>query len=225
MSMRNVYTQVDFAFPVPTPAMENPTPPSPTSPRIFLDLEGVLMNFTSLAALSLDNLQFPLHESGLVQTPHPVYTYTTKEILYDICNGVNFYSQLEKYAWADLLYQELYMATGGNVFFIVRNNRFDRGTWSGKADWIWRWFGESGYNRTIMVSEGLDSETNAFVNNWRETDILIDDTLDPAIMNWCKRGGIGYHWKEIDPRASARVVSGLVSERIVEIKQLVADLK
>ena len=42
--------------------------------------------------------------------------------------------------------------------------------------------------------------------------ILIDDDLE-NIKRWCKRGGVGLHWEEIDWRADTELVSKLLIER------------
>ena len=165
--------------------------------RIFLDIEGVLANFTQYAALALDNLQIPFDHKTNVIDPNPVYSHTTAEVLYDICHGFDFYRSMPKYSWTDVIFEELFKISNGNVYFISRGNKWDRSGWGGKAQWIWENFGDYGYNHLFMVSDVVESPMRGYR---LPNDILIDDMLEPNIRRWCQSGGTGFHWQEIDWR-------------------------
>lgn len=191
-----------------------PTPtPSPfySSARVYVELEGVLMNFTEKAAIALDNLQIPISTTGILVDPNPVYTLTSKEITYDICSGFDFYSNMNKYRWSDILFEEIFRLTRGNIYFVSRQNTWDREAWGGKAQWVWKSFGQAMYDRLIMISdENVVSPTLRLESK----DILISSVLTPYILNWCSIGGTGVHWSELDWRSNESIVATELSSRL-----------
>lgn len=209
--MKYIYNPSDFGGSRPqTPRLV---------PRVYFDLEGVLVNFTTRAALALDNMHIPIAKDGIL-SPSPVYNRTTNEVLYDICHGFDFYKSLPKYPWSDIIFSEAFMATKENVYFISRQNMWDRESWAGKAQWVWENYGQFGYDHLVMVSDNHDlSHRGLFTPG----DILIDDMLEPNIKRWCMNGGTGFHWPEIDPRAEDGVITKELYQRISTLKTLIGN--
>lgn len=187
---------------------------------MYFDLEGVLMNFTKNAALALDNLQIPVSKDGILSSPNPVYKRTTNEVLYDICHGFDFYEVMEKYMWSDIIFQEAFMAANENVYFIARQNIWDDEAWGGKAAWVKKNFGSYGYNHLVMVSDAHSIESRLRLT---KSDILIDDDLDGNIAQWCRVGGAGFHWTELDWRSDQEVLTKEIYRRIAALKLLISN--
>lgn len=203
------------------PPTNLPTPtPSPTrsNVRIYIDLEGVLMNFTEKAARALDDLEIPISPNGILVSPNPVYTLTTKEIMFDVCHGFDFYADMEKYQWSDILFEEMFKCSNQSAYFISRQSTWDRCSWGGKAQWIWQNYGQYGYDHLMMIS---DTHEMSHRGKLEANDILIDDFVNPYINRWCAAGGTGYHWKEMDPRSDQTVITKELHRRFSEIRELI----
>lgn len=166
------------------------------------------MNFTERAAFALDQLEIPISASGLI-SPNPIYTFTTDEVFHDVCHGFDFYADSPPYPWADILFEKCFQLTHGKVYFITQNSGWDRESWGGKAHFIWRNYGQYGYDHTLMMSEGFVS----FLDKpYTEMDILIDDDLE-NIKRWCQHGGVGLWWEEIDWRVDVEKSSQILIDR------------
>ena len=197
----------------------NPPIPTPNSNiRIYLTIEGVMANFTAKAALALDNIQIPVSTNGILIEPNPVYTITNTEVMYDICHGFDFYSSMEKYPWSDIIFEELFKITNGNVYFISRQNKWDRESWGGKAHWVWRNYGQYGYDHLMMISDTHEMSHRGKLEN---KDILIDAVVNPYINRWCATGGTGFRWREMDARSEQDVISRELFIRLSELKELI----
>lgn len=216
-SGKSIYIHMSHTY-IPT-NLPTPTPSHIYSnARIYLDVEGVMANFTKQAALALDNMKIPVSETGILISPNPVYTLTSKEIMYDVCHGFDFYASMEKYPWSDILFEELFKITNQNVYFISRQSKWDRESWGGKAHWIWQNYGQYGYDHLMMIS---DTHEMSHRGKLEEKDILIDDFVDPYINRWCAAGGTGFHWSEMDPRSEQDVISNELYRRLSELKELI----
>lgn len=207
--MKLLYTPQDFAPPNTTPVPENFPKQHLDHPIcIFLDLEGVVMNITERAAFSLDQMEIPLSSSGLI-SPNPIYSFTTEEVWHDICHGFDFYGEAPTYPWSDLIFEKAFQLSHGKVYFLGRSSGWDREAWGGKAHWVWRNFGQYGYDRLLMVSDNFQK----FIEKpYTERDILIDDRME-YIEKWCQQGGAAVYWPEIDWRADPDVVSAILIDR------------
>lgn len=207
--MKLLYTPKDFPAPVTTPLPDNfPIQHRDNPICIFLDLEGVVMNITERAAFALDQLEIPISSSGLI-SPNPIYSFTTEEVWHDICHGFDFYGEAPAYPWADIIFEKCFQLTHGKVYFMAQNSGWDRESWGGKAHFVWRNYGQYGYDHLLMISEGF---VPFLERPYTERDILIDDDLE-NIKRWCQRGGVGLHWEEIDWRADPEVVSQILIDR------------
>lgn len=183
--------------------------------RIFLDIKNVLMDFTSVAAIKLD-LQFPCPADGVLKN-NPVYSYTTKEIFSDVCQGYDLYNDCAKYPWSDALWSELYKISSGNVYMLVRHDQRDMEGIGGKAKWILRNLGTYGYDRTFLLSERHVFPFSDFLHL---NHILIDTNLE-NIKKWCQQGGTGFLWEEIDGRVSPEKYREILSNRIMELRRYI----
>lgn len=221
--MKLLHLPNDFSVPTPTPSPDGVPPPeivARSNVRIFLDIEGVVMNFTLPAASALDDLEIPVSSSGTIE-PNPVYHFTSDEILYDICHGFEFYAEAcPVYPWTDVLFEEVFKMSMGNVYFLGKQNKWDRGAWGGKAQWIWEKFGDYGYTHLLMVSE---KHMLPFQEILRPHHILIDNDME-NIRAWCQAGGTGYWWPELDPRADLQVTSMELGRRLRELRRYVDTL-
>ena len=213
--MKLIYTPADFPSPVTTPVPENfPQEHIDRPVCIFLDLEGVMMNFTERAAFALDQLDIPISSSGLI-SPNPIYSFTTDEVFHDVCHGFDFYAEAPVYPWSDIIFEKCFQLTHGKVYFMAQNSGWDRESWGGKAHFVWRNYGQYGYDHLLMISEGF---VPFLERPYTERDILIDDDLE-NIKRWCQRGGVGLHWEEIDWRADTELVSKLLIERFKTLER------
>ena len=213
--MKLIYTPADFPSPVTTPVPENfPQEHIDRPVCIFLDLEGVMMNFTERASFALDQLDIPISSSGLI-SPNPIYSFTTDEVFHDVCHGFDFYAEAPVYPWADIIFEKCFQLTHGKVYFMAQNSGWDRESWGGKSHFVWRNYGQYGYDHLLMISEGF---VPFLERPYTERDILIDDDLE-NIKRWCQRGGVGLHWEEIDWRADTELVSKLLIERFKTLER------
>jgi hypothetical protein len=219
--MKFLYTSADFPAPATTPVPENfPKEHLDRPICIFLDLEGVMMNFTEQAAFALDQLDIPVSSSGLI-SPNPIYTFTTDEVFHDVCHGFDFYAESPTYQWSDILFEKCFQLSHGKVYFLAQNSGWDRESWGGKAHFVWRNYGQYGYDHLLMMSEGFVS----FLDKpYTERDILIDDDME-NIKKWCLRGGTGLWWPEIDYRADTELVSAILIERFRVLTQYVKRMQ
>ena len=221
LRMKLIYTPADFPSPATTPVPEHfPQEHIDRPVCIFLDLEGVMMNFTERAAFALDDLIIPISSSGLI-SPNPIYTHTTDEVFHDICNGFDFYAEAPTYSWSDIIFEKCFQLTHGKVYFLAQNSGWDRESWGGKSHFVWRNYGQYGYDHLLMFSDGFVP----FLDRpYTERDILIDDDME-NIKKWCQRGGVGLWWEEIDYRADTELVSKLLIERFKMLDRYVKQIQ
>jgi 5'(3')-deoxyribonucleotidase len=195
---------------------------SKSSKRIFLDLDGVLMNFTKAAAMALDGISIPINYNSPIININPVFENNTEQVLFDICSGYDFYSDMEEYPWANMIFSNILTNNNmENVYFLVRHNKYDFDGWSGKAHWVNKHFGAYGTEHLIMVSS---HNPNVIKNLLSINDILIDDDIR-NIEKWCKDGGVGFHWKEIDWRADEKKCIEEVYNRLISIGSIISAKK
>ena len=219
--MKFLYTAADFPTPETTPEPDEfPQEHIERPVGIFLDLEGVVMNFTERAAFALDELDIPVSSSGLI-SPNPIYTFTTNEVFHDICHGFDFYAEAPTYPWSDIIFEKCFQLTHGKVYFMAQNSGWDRESWGGKSHFIWRNYGQYGYDHTVMISEGFVPFLNKM---YTERDVLIACDKD-NLRRWCLRGGVGFLWEEIDWRADVELVSKLLIERFKALEKYVNQVQ
>lgn len=180
-------------------------------PAIYLDLDGVMVNFTTAAAVMLDNLKIPELPSGLVNFD-TIDKAIASETVFNICSGREFWDNLDPYPWSWMLFEECFKLTQGNVYFVSRAFREDPDSWAGKAAWVHRHFGEYGLRHLFLMA---GYHKHRFCNG--PSDILIDDRLD-NVVRWALAGGTGFHWEEIDARYAG--AAGLVAERFTSLQAL-----
>ena len=213
--MKLLYTPADFPLIETTPVPENfPREHLDRPVCIFLDLEGVMMNVTERAAFALDQIDIPMSSSGLI-SPNPIYSFTTDEVFHDVCHGFDFYAEAPVYPWSDIIFEKCFQLTHENVYFLSYQSKWDREAWGGCSHFVWRNYGQYGYDHLLMISEGF---VPFLERPYTERDILIDDDLE-NIKRWCQRGGVGLHWEEIDWRADTELVSKLLIERFKTLER------
>lgn len=185
--------------------------------RIFIGIKNVLMNYTERAVIALDMVQsLPPSSNGVWET-NPLEKLTTRQAIREVCCGYDFYNKSSKYKWSDTLWQRLFQLSSGHIHPLVRHNDHDMEGLGGKANWIVRNFGTLGYNNMILIS---DSHNFPFSDFLYPHHLLVDSDLT-NIEKWCKQGGTGYLWKEIDDRAPQGVTSQIVAQRFIELEQFV----
>ena len=182
-----------------------------SAPAIYLDLDGVLCDFTSEAAILLDNMVIPKLPSGLIEEGY-IEKRVTGEAIYDICSGRSFWEDLKPYPWSWMLFEECFRLTQGNVYFASFAHREDPQSWAGKAAWVHKHFGEYGLHRLFLMAG-----KNKHMLCRGEKDVLIDDNMT-NVCRWALAGGTSFHWQEIDSRYTG--AAEIVAKRFNKLKTL-----
>lgn len=190
--------------------------PFQQSPRFFFKLDGVLANFTTLAASYLDDLQIPHTDSGLFEESM-LQKHFVPEVLFDICNGRDFWEQVPVYAWSWLLFERAFQLSKGDVYFMSRAYKEDPLSWGGKSAWVHKNFGVYGLDRTVL---SLNFKNLCMLCNGRN-DILVTAVWNEVIA-WNNAGGSALYFQEIDVRWIGGPVE--VAKRLSAMNEVVDKL-
>jgi len=149
--------------------------------QIFLDLDGVLADFTKAAA-KIHKIELPseMEEDFLYSK------FAKKGHFWSKCNSHEFWANIPRYPWAKDLVR-LVDRSGINFTFLTKAP-MGTGAWSGKARWIESNFGA--HQNKLWVVRG-DKSIMA-----QKGYLLIDDKTS-SIEGWRERGGDAFQWKEL----------------------------
>jgi hypothetical protein len=191
--------------------------PPQRTPRFFFRIDGVLANFTTIAALLLDDLQLPNTPTGIFEE-EMLKKHFVPEVLYDICNGQEFWESVPVYDWSWLLFEKAFTLSRGDVHFLGKANLIDPGSWAGKAAWVHKNFGRYGIDR---LSVRIDVTGFSMLSNGRQ-DIFVSAVME-EVNAWTAAGGTGLYFPEIDVRWPA--AAGEVAKRLTAMQELVDELR
>lgn len=155
-----------------------------TSMRVFLDMDGVVANFTKAACKVLDE-PYPadqhLNDYGWLFEKHG------DARCYSKIKGHLLWTSIEKFPWSDDLVHLVDKVSDGNWIFLTKP-MIDPWCYSGKAEWIMK-----NYRSYLKKLTIIGEDKSMFVRN--KDDILIDDH-PKNIKNWLDAGGSTFHWTE-----------------------------
>lgn len=168
-----------------------------SSLRFFFCVDGVLANFTTHAASYMDDLKLPFPANGIFEESM-LQNHFVPEVLYDICNGREFWENVPMYPWSWMMFERAYIMSKANVYFISKAYDADPGSWGGKAAWVHKNFGSYGVNRLVL---SLDIANLCMLVDGK-TDVLISP-IKRNIDAWISKGGTGLYFQELDVRSSS----------------------
>lgn len=158
--------------------------------RVFVDLDGVVVNFHEPASKAFPGIVYP--KEGILD-----FTWLYDQVKHDhsvadfmgkIEALPNFWPGLRSFAWMPELIQILEENCSDNWYFLSAASQNPE-SWSGKADWVKRYFGVKGIHRLILVHGAKTKVVSSDA-------ILIDDKLEHC-KDWQDKGGLGaFHWIE-----------------------------
>lgn len=176
--------------------------------RVFLDLDGVVANYTKQACKYL-SLEYPKNDEGFKD-----YLWMEKAVggieEYDaLVKGEYFWLGIDPYPWAETLIKVVDEASEGNWRFLSKANK-DPICVGAKAKWIKKYFPKH-YDNLILCRDNKDFHCSS------GTDLLIDDSPINVSL-WHKKGGVCYFWNEVRYDTD-------VTERILDIEEDINILK
>jgi 5'(3')-deoxyribonucleotidase len=152
--------------------------------KIFLDLDGVIANF-SKGACELLNIQYP--EKREFKQWDELFVNVPKPIFYSKIKGHDFWENLELYPYANKLVTMIDDISKGNWSFLTKP-MIDPGCYSGKCAWVQKHFNK--HIGKLIIVNGDKSVCCKGAN-----DVLIDDA-PKNIISWANAGGHAIRWVE-----------------------------
>lgn len=159
--------------------------------RIFCDLDGVIVNFTKDCCKN-HGVEYPKQvefSDQWLDTTCDINHTDPKKFLTVKCHGHDFWANLEIFPWAYVIIA-IVKASGREWRFLTKPTQ-DAGCYSGKYDWIKKYFPED--VKKLWIVNGDKSLVCR-----GKGDLLIDDKLE-NLNTWKAAGGSIYHWTEITP--------------------------
>lgn len=152
--------------------------------KIFLDLDGVIANFSKAACKRLD-IKYPSkHE---FKQKGEFFSDIPEGIFYSTLKGHDFWADLEIFPYANELVEVVNNTSKGNWMFLTKP-MLDPGCYSGKYEWIKKHFPK--YTNKLIIINGTKSACCKGADN-----VLIDD-LPKNITEWVNAGGQAIRWVE-----------------------------
>lgn len=177
--------------------------------RIFLDLDGVLANFTKAACAQLGE---PYPSNYVFEDYSWLFDKYGDAKCYSKLRGHLYWETLELYPWAHELV-EIVKESNPDEWMFLTKPMADPFCFSGKYSFVKKHFPKYA-NKLTIISGRKDS----FVRD--ERDILIDD-YTKNINLWEQAGGSTFFWKEI----SDDFDKTLVDERLKSLKEKLQSVK
>lgn len=173
--------------------------------RIFLDIDGVLANWTKMAC-SVTNTEYPKD----FQFPNQGWLDSKIGVkkIQSACENLEFWSNLEKYPWSDEIVKTV-SQSGKEWRFLTKPMKTPH-CFAGKAEWMFKHYPYF-WDRMWIVT-GTKSATCR-----NEGDLLIDD-MDKNLEQWKSAGGSVFEWKEITDD-----YSGDWKNRIQKLKEVIYE--
>lgn len=164
--------------------------------KFFIKMRGVLANVSTPMASALDNWSYDVPSTGLLMEDwfDQFFAY---ELISDICNGNEFWKNVQVYSWAWMIFEHMCKISNTNIYFLSEGDRLDPKSWGYNAEWIHRNFGDFGINHYIMAAN--NENFNLLCRS--QTDVLITPSKDHAI-NWNATNGTALYFPEIDERSN-----------------------
>ena len=177
------------------------------SMRVFVDMDGVLVNFHK-------------HACPLFSIEYPKQSVLGWDWLYNLCgipieewlgrmdDTPGFWENLEPYPWTTDLIQ--FLDSGYPNWAVLTMATQDPRSWAGKAAWVKRYLPVRGMYRLIMShgSKGRFAQPG---------DVLIDDSYNQCAA-WREAGGKAFHWVEYTDDFTERA-----NEQLVLVKKFIED--
>lgn len=154
--------------------------------RIFLDLDGVLANFTK-AACKHFQVNYPIQERRLFTNWLTKVGGIAKTEVDNLMNNYEYWYNMEQYSYTkDLV--ELCKELADEVYILSKpmNHEF---CYAAKINWC---IDTLGLNRKQLII--TEAPKHLLAHDY--TDILIDDKVE-MIEKWIIAGGEGYWWQEL----------------------------
>lgn len=171
-----------------TPVEEIKSAKISTKPRVFLDMDGVLVNFTK-ALCKL--LKIPYTQDRAYGYDFWKYCGMTDDEFRDtITREARWWATMEPHPYAkDLVH---WLIDQGIDWHILSSSMYDCDCFAGKSQWVRKHLGDEGMKRFILVCG--DKGRIA-----RKGDILVDD--GPHNWDaWEAAGGEAFPWIEYPPK-------------------------
>ena len=191
--------------------------PKQNSVRFFFGLDGVLANFTTHAAMYLDNLKLPYPENGIFEESM-LKKHFVPEVLFDVCSGSQFWEGIPPYPWAWNFFSRAYELSHGDIYFGSRAHKEDSASWDGKAAWVHKHFGQYGVDRLVL---SLHARNLCMACNGK-MDVLVAADLENVKM-WNEMGGSALYFPELDIRWAGCAIE--ISHRLNAMDEIVSNLK
>lgn len=171
--------------------------------RIFLDVDGVLANWTKMACERTD-VEYPKD----FQFPNQMWLDSKigQKRIINASDDFSFWMDLEKYPWSDEIVKMV--AQSGKHWNFLTKPMKTRHCFAGKAEWMFEHYPRywdkmwiiTGSKATVCRGPG---------------DLLIDD-LDKNLNEWTDAGGTTFEWKEVTDDWS-----GNWKERLAKLKEVI----
>jgi len=188
-----------------------------STPRFFFRLDGVLANFTTLAAELLDDLKLPFPEDGVFEEDL-LRAHFADDVLFDVCHGRAFWERVQTYPWSWMMFERAFTLSHEQVYFIGKAYKSDSNSWGGKAAWMHKNFGFYGIDHLFVT---LNSANMCMLNNGKN-DILVT-ALKVEAEEWCLEGGSALYFRELDIRHAGTAQE--VAKRLIAMNEIVELVK
>lgn len=152
--------------------------------KIYVDIDGVLANFSKAAAAKL-GIEYPKQYEFLLWDE--LFSRLPRGKFYNEIVGHDFWENIEPFPYADEIVKVVNHQSHGNWEFLTKPMQ-DAGCYSGKFSWVKKHFPK--HLQKLNIVNG--SKAKCCCSN---TDILIDDSPN-NITEWRNAGGIGLRWVE-----------------------------
>jgi len=187
------------------------------TPRFFLSIDGVMGNFTSHAAEYLDDLKLPYNPDGIFEE-EMIQKHFAPDVLFDICNGREFWESMPVYPWSWSLFQRACELTKMDVYFLGMAYKTDVGIWGGKAAWVHKNYGKFGVERLVL---SMKPDTLSMLCNGRQ-DILVS-CIKSHVDLWNKVGGSALYFPELDIRFAG--AASEMANRLIAMNDIVKQIE
>lgn len=151
---------------------------------IYLDIDGVLANWTKSMCLGLG---YPYPKNTEFETSYWLRDHFSRKQIDDVADSVEFWQNIELYPWADEIV-EIVDKCSDKWFFLTKPMPFSS-CWHGKALWIMKHFPK--HLDKLIIITGSKSKC------CQGGDTILIDDCKKNIFEWEKSLGSSFYWKEI----------------------------
>lgn len=174
---------------------------NPVITKVFLDLDGIIVNFCKGAALALGK-EYPKEPFAVPD----MWLDLDKNNLWKYCRGHDFWANLEPFPW----YKDIIKIVDSNCpdWKFMSKPSCDAGSYSGKFEWVKNHV-KGGVSRIWLIN---GSKAYACTGKHH---LLIDDNAKNC-REWEAAGGTVYRWPEV----SANWPEKEIEKRLDELRNL-----